>query len=98
MGTIINLYVILRPQNPKRQRAAEVAEMLVAEHLVAPPCVIGPALVPSQIWPVQPQAAIGYPSADFEQGAQRRFELPQAFRGLGTTGKPQIVAFSRLDE
>src|SRR5215471_2807648 len=59
MGTIINLYVIPRHQDPSNLRAAQVAEALVSEHLVAPPVVIGPALGAHgrQDWLVQPQQA-----------------------------------------
>lgn len=59
MGIVINLYVIPRHQDPSNLRAAQVAEALVSEHLVAPPVVIGPALRAHgrQDWLVQPQQA-----------------------------------------
>ena len=61
MGIIINLYVIPRHQDPSNLRAAQVAEALVSEHLVAPPVVIGPALGAHghQDWLVSPQHAAG---------------------------------------
>jgi hypothetical protein len=50
MGTIINLYVIPRMQNPNDLRAAQVAEIIVSKHLVAPPVVIGPAFMRMSGW------------------------------------------------
>jgi hypothetical protein len=57
MGRVINLYVIPRHQVPSNLRAAQVAEALVSEHLVAPPVVIGPALGAHGHRLVQPQSA-----------------------------------------
>src|SRR5262249_51003839 len=96
-GTIINLYLIPRRQGPNDLRAAQVAATLVSERLVAPPCVIGPALTAHDRL-IQPQEATGFPNAEFLQVSRRYFELPQTFSNLSRGSKPQIVAFSSLDE
>ena len=112
MGIVINLYVIPRHQDPSNLRAAQVAEALVSEHLVAPPLVIGPALGAHgrQDWFVQPQLADGpfrlidlgasvtADDADFVRRSRRYVELPQTFTDFGRTDEPQIAAFTRLDE
>ena len=112
MGTIINLYVIPRHQNPSNVRAAQVAEAVVSEHLVAPPVVIGPALGARghQDWLVQPQqagwlhrlsdlgASVTADDADFVCRSRRYAELPRTFADFGSTDGPQIAAFTRLDE
>jgi hypothetical protein len=112
MGTIINLYVIPRHQDPSNLRAAQVAEALVSEHLVAPPVVIGPALRAHghQDWLVQPQqaddpyrlidlgASVMADDADFVRRARRYVELPPTFADFGCMDGPQIAAFTRLDE
>jgi hypothetical protein len=112
MGTIINLYVIPRHQDPSNLRAAQVAEAVVSEHLVAPPVVIGPALGAHghQDWLVQPQAAdhpyclidlgasLSADHADFVRRSRRYVELPRTFADFGRTDGPQIAAFTRLDE
>jgi len=111
MGTIINLYVIPRHQDPSNLRAAQVAEALVSEHLVAPPVVIGPALGAHghQDWLVQPQqaddpyrlidlgASVMADDADFVRRSRRYVELPPTFADFGCTDGPQIAAFARLD-
>src|SRR6266436_1538396 len=107
MGTIINLYVIPRKQNPNDLHAAQVAEIIVSEHLVAPPVVIGPAFVAHERL-VQPQLAELLMQTQFADDpdvgtkyallSQRHVELPEAFVDFGRANEPQIVAFSRLDE
>lgn len=113
MGTIINLYVIPRHRDPSNLRAAQVAEALVSEHLVAPPVVIGPALGAHgwhQDWLVQPQeaddpyrlidvgASVTAEEADFVRRSRRYVELPPTFPGFGRMDGPQIAAFTGLDE
>jgi hypothetical protein len=104
MGAIINLYVIPRRQDLGDLRAPRVAEMLVRERFVAPPCVVGPASVPP--YPgsidknrlVQPQGAFGFGADErFVRKPQRYFELPATFPDFGATPEPEVVAFSRLD-
>jgi hypothetical protein len=111
MGTIINLYVIPRHQDPSNLRAAQVAEALVSEHLVAPPVVIGPALGAHghQDWLVQPQgaddphrlidlgASVTADDADWVRRSRRYVELPPTFADFGRMDGPQIAAFTRLD-
>jgi hypothetical protein len=111
MGTIINLYVIPRHQDPSNLRAAQVAEALVSERLVAPPVVIGPALGARdhQDWLVQPQApddlyrlidlgaSVTAHDADFVRRSRRYVELPPTFADFGRIDGPQIAAFTRLD-
>jgi hypothetical protein len=109
MGTITNLYVIPRRQDPNGLRGAQVAETLVSEHLVAPPYVIGPALT-AEIQLVQPQDA--FPGEffiqmvregkvvgdEFLQRSRRYFEFSEASLIFDRESEPQILAFSRLDE
>jgi hypothetical protein len=107
MGTIINLYVIPRKQNPNDLRAAQVAEIIVSEHLVAPPVVIGPAFMEHERL-VQPQLAgllmrpqfadDPYVGANHALLSRRYVEMPETFADFGRAKEPQIVAFSRLDE
>ena len=111
MGTIINLYVIPRHQDPSNLHAAQVAEAVVGERLVAPPVIIGPALEHRHHdWVLQPQRAndpywlmdLGAPitaeHADFVRRSRRYLELPRTFADFGRTDEPQIAAFTRLDE
>src|SRR5262249_36072325 len=111
MGTIINLYVIPRQQNPNNLRAAQVAEAVVSERLVAPPVIIGPALEHRHHdWVLQPQrpndpscfgdrgAHIPAAPADFVRPSRRYLELPRTFADFGRTDEPQIAAVTRLDE
>ena len=112
MGTIINLYVIPRHQDPSNLRAAQVAEALVSERLVAPPVVIGPALGAHghQDWLVQPQQAdepyrlidlggsVMADDAEFVRHSRRYVELPRTLADFGRTDGPQFAAFTRLDE
>jgi hypothetical protein len=112
MGTIINLYVIPRHQDPSNLHAPQVAEAVVREHLVAPPVVIGPALGAHghQDWLMHPQPA-HYPyclidlgasamadDADFVRRSRRYVELPRTFADFGRTDEPQIAAFIGLDQ
>jgi hypothetical protein len=107
MGTIINLYVIPRMQNPNDLRAAQVAEIIVSTHLVAPPVVIGPAFMAHERL-VQPQEAEllmrpqfaddRHLGINYALGARRYAEMPEAFADFGRANEPQIVAFGRLDQ
>src|SRR5215470_15596763 len=110
MGTIINLFVIPRHQDPSNLHAAQVAEVVVSERLVAPPLIIGPALEHlHHDWVLQPQRAndpywlmdLGAPitaeHADFVRRSRRYVELPRTFADFGRTNEPQIAAFTRLD-
>src|SRR5262249_5560386 len=109
MGTIINLYVIPRQQDPNNLQAAQAAETIVSEHLVAPPLVIGPALMAHDrllspqraydpYWLRDLGASITAEHADFIRRSQRFVELPRTFTDFGRTDEPQIAAFTRLDE
>jgi hypothetical protein len=98
MGTIINLYVIPRKQNPNDLRAAQVAEIIVSEHLVAPPVVIGPAFMEHERL-VEPQFADDpYVGANYALLSRRYVEMPETYADFSWANEPQIVAFSRLDE
>ena len=98
MGTIINLYVIPRKQDPNDLHAAQAAEVMVSERLVAPPLVIGPAFTVHDRL-VQPQLADArYAGADYARLSRRYAELPPTFAGFGRANEPQIAAFTRLDE
>jgi len=107
MGTIINLYVIPRKQNPNDLHTAQVAEIIVSEHLVAPPVVIGPAfmeherLVEPQLAGLLMQPQFGddpYVGANYALLSRRYVEMPETYADFGRANEPQIVAFSRLDE
>ena len=107
MGTVINLCVIPRKQNPNDLHAAQVAEIIVSEHLVAPPVVIGPAfmeherLVEPQLAGLlmQPQFAdYPYVGANYALLSRPYVEVPETFADFGRANEPQIVAFGRLDE
>jgi hypothetical protein len=103
MGTIINLYVIPRKQNPNDLRAAQVAEIIVSEHLVAPPVVIGPAFMKDEFMEherlVQPQL-VGFPhvGANYALLSRQYVEMPETYADFGRANEQQIVAFSQLDE
>jgi hypothetical protein len=98
MGTIINLYVIPRKQNPSDLHAAQVAEIIVSEHLVAPPVVIGPAFMEHQRL-VQPQLAelliqpqLGdepHIGANYALLSRRYVGVPETFADLGRANEPQ---------
>ena len=107
MGTVINLCVIPRKQNPNDLHAAQVAEIIVSKRLVAPPVVIGPAfmeherLVEPQLAGLlmQPQFAdYPYVGANYALLSRRYVEMPETYADFGRANEPQIVAFSRLDE
>jgi hypothetical protein len=105
MGTIINLYVIPRKQNSNNLHGAQVAEIIVNEHLVAPPVVIGPAftdherLVEPQLAELLMQSQFDdpYVGANYTLLPRRYVEMPETFADFGRTNEPQIAAFSRLD-
>ncbi len=99
MGTIINLYVIPRMRQPNDLHAAQVAEIIVSEHLVASPVVIGPAFTAHDHRLVEPRLAQAqYAPADYTLLSRQYNVLPKTFADFGRANEPQIAAFARLDE
>ncbi len=99
MSTIINLYVIPRGTSGSLSGGVrQVAEALIRARVVAPPVVVGPALLSTGDL-VQPQAAAGrWGGAEFERISRTYSHLPADLVEFGRTGDPEIVAFGGLDE